>query len=123
MDNKVERYLSEEEKDRLVEVLKSDAAYGASDLLLFLLSTGARLSEAMYAKWEHIDDAAGVWRIPASNSKSKRSRMVPLNDSALWVLGRLDTKGKHEFMFVNTMTNKPFVTITRAWYRLRKRRS
>lgn len=119
VDNKVERYLSDEEAQRLVEVLTTDLAYGASYVLLFLLSTGARLNEAMRAKWEQIDLEKGIWRIPASNSKSKKTRSVPLNDSALWVLSQLWTQGEHPYLFVNKATNKPFVTITRAWYRLR----
>lgn len=119
VDNKVERYLSDDETARLVAVLQGDPAYGASNMLLFLLSTGARLSEAMFAKWDQIDEAGGSWRIPASNSKSKKARVVPLNDSARWVIERLETKGRHEYLFVNSRTDKPFVTITRAWYRLR----
>ena len=119
VDNQVERYLTDEEVQRLVPVLTTDLAYGASYILLFLLSTGARLNEAMQAKWEQIDVQTGVWRIPAKNSKSKKGRAVPLNDSALWVLGQLWTKDKHPHLFVNEATNKPFVTITRAWYRLR----
>ncbi|RYE71990.1 MAG: site-specific integrase, partial [Oxalobacteraceae bacterium] len=119
VDNKVERYLSDEEAKQLVQVLTTDLAFGASYLLLFLLSTGARLNEAMQAKWEQLDEQKGVWRIPATNSKSKKTRSVPLNDSAMWVLGQLWTRGEHPYLFVNKATNKPFVTITRAWYRLR----
>lgn len=119
IDNKVERYLSDDEAQRLVEVLTTDLAYGASYILLFLLSTGARLNEAMQAQWEQIDRSKGVWRIPATNTKSNKARSVPLNDSAVWVLDQLWTEGRHPYLFVNARTNKPFVTITRAWYRLR----
>jgi integrase len=121
VDNQVERYLSDEEAQRLVQVLTTDLARGASYVLLFLLSTGARLNEAMQAKWEQVDLEKGVWRIPATNSKSKKTRSVPLNDSALWVLGQLWTQGSHPYLFVNKATRKPFVTITRAWYRLREK--
>jgi integrase len=96
VDNKVERYLSDDEVKRLVDVLTTDLAFGASYLLLYLLSTGARLNEAMQAKWDQVDLEKGIWRIPATNSKSKKTRSVPLNDSAIWVLGQLWTKGKHE---------------------------
>lgn len=119
VDNKVERYLSDEEVKRLVSVLTTDLAYGASYILLFLLSTGARLNEAMQSKWEHIDLDKSIWRIPATNSKSKKTRSVPLNESAMWVLSQLWTKDKHPHLFVNAATKRPFVTITRAWYRLR----
>ncbi len=119
VDNKVERYLSDDEAKRLVDVLTTDLAFGASYILLFLLSTGARLNEAMQAKWDQLDLEKSLWRIPATNSKSKKTRSVPLNVSALWVLEQLWTKGKHPYLFVNEATQKPFVTITRAWYRLR----
>lgn len=119
VDNRVERYLSDDEVKRLVDVLTTDLAFGASYLLLYLLSTGARLNEAMQAKWDQVDLEKGIWRIPATNSKSKKTRSVPLNESAIWVLGQLWTKGKHEYLFVNEATKKPWVTITRAWYRLR----
>lgn len=119
VDNRMDRYLSAEETQRLVAVLTTDLAFGASYALLFLLSTGARLNEALQAKWEQIDLEKGLWRIPASNSKSKKSRAVPLNDSAMWVINQLWTRGKHDYLFVNEATNKPWVTLTRAWYRLR----
>ena len=119
VDNQIERYLSDDEVKRLIEVLQADIASGASYILLFLLSTGARLNEAMQAKWEQIDTVRGMWRIPATNSKSKKARLVPLNDSANWVLSQLWTKERHAYLFVNEATQKPFVTITRAWYRLR----
>lgn len=122
VDNKVERYLSDEEAQRLVQVLTTDLASGASYILLFLLSTGARLNEAIQAKWEQVDLEKGVWRIPATNSKSKKTRAVPLNASAMWVLDQLWTRqGRHPYLFVNEATNRPFVTITRAWYRLREK--
>ena len=61
-----------------------------------------------------------VWKIPAINSKSKRPASVPLNDSAMYVLEQLDTRGKSEYLFVNKATGKPFVSIMRVWYRIKK---
>jgi len=71
---------------------------------LFLLSTGARLSEALNADWVHIDRVSQVWCIPATNSKSKRVRAIPLNDHAIEVLDRLSTEGKSEYLFTSKMT-------------------
>jgi integrase len=119
VDNKVERYLSETEVKKLVDVLKADTDSGVAYVFLFLLSTGARLNEALQSKWAQVDLDKGVWRIPATNSKSKRTRAVPLNDSAKWVLNQLWTHGRHDFLFVNAATGKPWVSVTRAWYRLR----
>lgn len=129
MDNKVEHYLDDAELDRLLTVLRSDENRAICMVALFLLSTGARLNEALQATWSQIDRQTRVWRIPASNSKSKRVRAVPLNDSALDVLAQLDTEGHYDNLFVNNRistktgeqvgTGKPYTTIMKVWGRLR----
>lgn len=120
-DNKVEHYLTDEELDRLLEVLRTDPNRTVCRVAMFLLSTGCRLNEALKATWSQIDQETRVWRIPASNSKSKRIRSVPLNDSALDVLGQLDTNGKFDHLFVNRLTGKPYGTIMKVWSRLREK--
>lgn len=85
-------------------------------ILQFLLSTGARLNEALQARWEHLDIKKRLWKIPAQNSKSKRVRSVPLNDSAIAVLSQLETQ---EYLFVNHLTGLPYKTITKVWQRIR----
>lgn len=74
VDNKVEHYLNDAELQRLVSVLRANDPPTVCQVALFLLSTGARLSEALQATWSQIDRPTRVWRIPASNSKSKRIR-------------------------------------------------
>lgn len=120
VDNQVENYLKEDQLVRLVEVLRSDENRPVCHILMFLLSTGSRLNETIQAKWSQVDIENGVWRIPASNSKSKRTRAVPLNESALWVLEQARMQGDFEHIFANPATGIPFVTITRVWYRIRK---
>jgi integrase len=120
VDNKVEHYLNEAELARLLAVLHSpDSPRSVCQIALFLLSTGARLNEALSAKWADIDRATRVWRIPATVSKSRKVRVVPLNDSALDVLAELDTEGEFEGLFINRQTGKPYTTIMKVWSRLR----
>jgi integrase len=120
IDNKVEHYLDEAELARLLAVLRSpDSPRSVCQIALFLLSTGARLNEALSAKWTDIDRATRVWRIPATVSKSRKIRVVPLNDSALEVLAELDTEGEFEGLFINRQTGKPYTTIMKVWSRLR----
>lgn len=118
-DNKVEHYLDDAQLERLLQVLQTDENRPVCQIALFLLSTGARLNEALSATWAQIDRENRVWRILAINSKSKRMRSVPLNDSALEVLAQLDTEGKCEHVFINKETNKPYTTIAKVWLRLR----
>jgi len=114
-DNKKENYLSEEELERLLQVLRTDDNRAVCQILLFLLSTGARLNEALVATWENIDIDRRVWRILASNSK------VPLNDSALEVLRSVTTQGNFEHVFINQQTGEPYTTISKVWDRIRRK--
>ncbi|OOZ16958.1 hypothetical protein BOW28_08145 [Solemya velum gill symbiont] len=118
-DNAVENHLSKEELKRLVDVLMSDENRPVCQIVLWLLSTGARLNEALKARWEHIDRNKRQWTIPATNAKSKRSRVVPLNDTAMGILEQLETEGQHETLWVNTKTGKRYTTIQKVWQRLR----
>lgn len=119
VDNKREYYLDPEELQRLMSVLLADDNRAVCRIALFLLSTGSRLNEALSATWEQVDKANRVWRIPATNSKSKRMRSVPLNDSALEVLAQTGTEGKYDHVFINADTGKPYTTIAKVWNRLR----
>ena len=120
-DNQVENLLSDEQLERLLTVLKTDDNRMVCMIAMFLLSTGVRLNEALQAKWSQVDQKNRVWRIPAANSKSKRTRAVPLNDSALDVLNQLTTRDRYENLFVNFQTQLPYTTISKVWGRLRKK--
>lgn len=121
VDNLVENYLDEEQLQRLLAVLRTDKNRMVCLILMFLLSTGARANEALTATWKNISIENKVWKVDAIRSKSKRTRSIPLNESALWVLGQLDTLGKSDFLFPSPVSGKPFLAITRPWYRLRKK--
>ncbi len=120
-DNRVEHYLDEAQLAKLLEVLRTDRCRAVCQICLFLLATGCRLNEALSAKWSQVDRANRTFKVLASNSKSKRMRIVPLNDSAMEVVDELDSEGRYEYLFVNEKTGKPFVNFTRVWYKLRKK--
>jgi integrase len=118
-DNRLERYLGEEELDRLLEVLYNDENRMVCSILLFLLTTGARLGEALNAKWCDIDTNR-QWRIPQAQSKSKKQRYIPLNDVAMHVLDAVGTKTNYEYIFINLGTGERYRCIKKTWTRLRK---
>ncbi len=117
--NAREIYLDSIQLEKLMTVIDSDENRTICHVVKWLLSTGARCGEALRATHSQIDKANRVWRIPASNSKSKRVRSVPLNDSALDVLAQLDTEGKFDYLFINKQTGKPYTTVMKVWARLR----
>lgn len=120
VDNQLHDVADADQLQRLVEILKTDRNRPVCHILMFLLSTGARLNEALTAKWNQVDLNKGLWSIPASTAKSKKSRTVPLNESAMWVLAEAAKLQRSDAIFANPTTGKPFTTITRVFYRLRK---
>jgi len=75
--------------------------------------------EAQMAKWTHISLENQFWRIPATSSKSKRVRSVPLNGIALDALNA--NQSDHEYVFINHRTDKPYSNIHKSWYRIRNK--
>jgi integrase len=120
-DNKKERYLTQDELNRLLGVLKTDANRVVSLIILLLLATGARRNEALKACWEDVDLPNLQWRIPAENSKSKKARLIPLNDTAVAIFQEAKRQCPSDNrVFISSLTGKPINNITSVWYRLRQ---
>ena len=125
VDNQVENYLSDEQMQKLLTVLRTDSNRNVCNMLMLLLSTGARLNEVLSATWKNVSMEGRALKVDAIRSKSKRSRSIPLNDSAMWVLEQLDSRDKSAYLFPSPVFAKegkdlPYTNITRAWYRLQK---
>ena len=116
--NIVNNLLTEDELARLVKVLQTDKNKMVCAVCMFLLSTGARLNEALASRWEHFDFAHRTWTIPSEHSKSGKIRSIPLNQSAINILESLGTREKYSHPFI-ARGGKPFTTINRVWTRLR----
>ena len=121
VDNQVEHYVDEAELARLVDVLQTDPNRNVCQIATFLLATGCRLNEALQATWEQVDLGSRVWKIPALNSKSKRIRSVPLNDTALSVLRYFDARASSGWIFINPRSGERYTTITKVWFRIREK--
>ena len=57
-------------------------------VLLFIVLTAARLSEATGATWGEIDFPGRLWQVPEERMKARRAHTVPLSLQALDVLER-----------------------------------
>ncbi|EED30557.1 phage integrase family protein [gamma proteobacterium NOR5-3] len=118
--NEVERYLTDPELRRLLEVLKAHENRPVACAVLWLLATGARVGEALAAEWPDIDRGNRVWVVHATNSKSKKLRSIPLNDVALGVLDELQTLPRYQpggRLFIGK--RGPLGTINKVWYGIR----
>jgi len=117
-ENKIERYLDEDELQRLLNVIRTDRNRSVCSIALFLLSTGCRLNEALSATWADVDIERRVFTIRATNSKSRRVRSVPLNDSAIEVLTSLDTRERGGPLF-RGKRGEPLRYVAKVWSRVR----
>lgn len=71
--------------------------------------------------------AVGVRGVCGQGRRGVREEGIPTfylrfkrNGKTAYVLQQVGTQGKSEYVFPNPMTGKPYTTITRVWYRLRR---
>jgi integrase len=117
-NNKLERYLSVEEAQRLYEAVCKSENTMLKYIVPMLILTGARKREVLDAKWSDFDLSRRAWRIPIT--KSGKARHVPLSDGALTLLATMPRKSDCEWAFANPETGKPYVSIFCAWNTARK---
>ncbi|MDY0185770.1 MAG: tyrosine-type recombinase/integrase [Desulfuromonadaceae bacterium] len=116
-----ERYLSQEEVQKLFAELDTNPNVQVGQVIRLLLYTGARKREILDAKWEEIDFDKGLLTIPSSRSKSKKPRHIPLCDAAMKILQELPRQQDMPWVFFNPKTGKPPVSIFNAWNTIRKK--
>lgn len=117
-NNKMERYLSVEEAQRLYEAVCKSENTMLKYIVPMLILTGARKREVLDAKWDDFDLGRRAWRIPIS--KSGKARHVPLSDGALALLATMPRNMDCKWAFANPETGKPYVSIFCAWNTARK---
>ena len=119
-DNRVNNIPNSEELSRLLDVLGSDENRPVCLIAMFLMATGLRSGEAKSCLWSDVDLQNRTLIVRAVNSKSGRSRSVPLNDFAISVLKQLGTEA-YPHVFTNLETKKPYTTFSKVWNRLRNK--
>jgi integrase len=112
-----ERWLSDDELTRLLAVLANHQNQRAANAVRFQLLTGARLGEALRARWCDIDLERGVWIKPSHHTKQKRTEHIPLSGPALALLAdmRDKTNPREENLFPGNATGRPLQDIKKFW--------
>lgn len=82
--------------------------------LKLLILTFVRPGELRHARWEEIDEANGLWRIPGHRMKMDRDHIVPLSKQAIDILKELRTiSGKTDLLFPGERgSDKPISDVT-----------
>jgi len=119
---RVESFLTPEEGQRLMASVKRSNNPMLYPLIGFLLLTGARKSEALNLKWEHIDAGKRLWTVPLS--KSGKPRHIPLSDGAAKflelarnIIGSRQIKSPYAFPSMDT--GERLVDVGYAWDKAR----
>ncbi len=113
-----ERFLTEAELRALFLALDREPNQVAAGVIALLAATGARRSEAMKARWEHIDVERRLWVVPVS--KSGRRRHIPLSDAALRILARQPRLEGCPWVFPGKARQKPIGCLRNTWDSVKK---
>jgi integrase len=120
-ERKRERFLSAEEVQRrgatLVEAqgIEHPSALAAIRLLLL---TGARKSEILTLKWEHMDLERYALRLPDSKTGAK---VIALGAAAAALLARLDRCAGNPYVCWGNSDGGHFIGLQHVWQRIRRR--
>jgi integrase len=115
VDNKKERYLSQDEAKRLYDAVCVSENTMLKYIVPMLILTGARKREVLDAKWTDFDLERRIWRIPTT--KAGKARHVPLSDGVMHLLSTMPRD--LPWVFANPDTGKPYVSIYCAWHTAR----
>lgn len=107
------RYLSDDEREKLLATLKDAANPYLYPIVLLALTTGARRMEILGLRWHDVDLVAR--RAILQDTKNGERRSLPIIEPALGELRKLyERRGNSEFVFPSHNGKQP-VDIKRGW--------
>ncbi len=118
-ENKRQRWLNEEELERLWKVLELYHNQDAANAIRLLILTGSRRNEVLHARWDQFDLDSGVWKKPAHTTKQKKFEHLPLSAQTIELLMLMQDLSTSEFLFPGRVQGKPVCTIKKAWITIR----
>lgn len=112
-NNRRERYLSQEELQRLMPALDTAPNQTMADVFRILIATGCRKSEILFLRHENLRLDRREIFIP--NPKSGKGRHVVLNDVAFEILQRRQPISGNPYVFPGKVEGKPINNPAKAW--------
>lgn len=116
-EEKRDRWLDQEELDRLWKVLDRHSDRMTTYVYKFLILTGARKGEALGATWDQFDLEKGVWTKPSHLTKQKKKEHLPLSEKAIEVLQivKKRTPSGSVYVFPGRIEGQPLKEIKTFW--------
>lgn len=117
-----ERFLSQAELARLGEALTTVECRGSSPqsaiaAIRLLILTGARKSEILELRWQHVDLERTALRLSDSKTGAK---VIYLNAPAIDVLRSLSPVEGNEYVLPGERRGRPIVNLAKTWARVIK---
>jgi integrase len=116
-EEKRDRWLNDEELQRLWTVLENYNHHLTTYVFKLLLLTGARKGELLQASWDQFDLEKGIWTKPSHLTKQKKKEHLPLSENALVVINELQQfrKESSPYLFPSKVEDQPLKEIKRFW--------
>lgn len=120
-EDKRERYLSAEELQRLGSVLADAKTQQIESPFILaaiglLVLTGARLTEILTLRWDYVDLAQGVLRLPDSKTGAKA---IYLNDPAAGLLKTMPRIEGNPYVIAGKKAAARLINLQKPWRRIR----
>jgi integrase len=116
-----DRYLTPEQTRALLVALDKSKSRDTAAALALIAVTGARKQEVLRARWEHVDLAGRMLKVP--RAKSGRPRHIPLSPFAVAILQRQAARRRegNAWVFPSPRTDeKPVQNEKRVWEAAKK---
>lgn len=120
-EHKRERWLNDEELQRLYEVLDSYHNPSVANAIRLLILTGSRRNEVLSATWDQFDLEKGIWTKPAHTTKQKKMEHLPLSSQVIHLLKKMKKKAITNLLFPGKVEGASLQDIKKAWNTIRNR--
>jgi integrase len=117
LEHKRDRWLNNEEMERLWNVLDQYPGHPTAYVFKFLLLTGARKGEVLNATWDQFDLDKGVWTKASHLTKQKKKEHLPLSVKALELLNEIKKFKQPDstYLFPGRVAGQPIKEAKTLW--------
>lgn len=111
-----DRFLQHHELPRFFQALAAEPSDTVRDFFLACLLTGARRANVLAMRWDQLDLAEGVWRIP--DTKNGEPQLVSLVSQLVSVLEERSRTARGPWVFPGTGKTGHFAEPRKGWERV-----